>query len=177
MFPAFFAFRSSFEGVGDIRPVMIFNAMAFFLNAILDYILVFGKLGFPAMGGIGAAWATTVVMTFLLVAMAAYGRYASNMKRLQLYQQFAAPSAAAIAGILRLGIPIALMIAAEVGFGAADFEEEEGSKLKQTAQVLAVGSSLSKVQRGHDRTLCDMIVPQYSQLARQTSGAGVVTEP
>jgi len=118
MFPAFFAFRSSFEGVGDIRPVMIFNAMAFFLNAILDYILVFGKLGFPAMGGIGAAWATTVVMTFLLVAMAAYGRYASNMKRLQLYQQFAAPSAAAIAGILRLGIPIALMIAAEVGFFA-----------------------------------------------------------
>lgn len=118
MFPAFFAFRSSFEGIGDIRPVMIFNAMAFFLNAILDYILVFGKLGFPAMGGIGAAWATTVVMTFLLVAMAAYGRYASNMKRLQLYQKFAAPSAAAIAGILRLGIPIALMIAAEVGFFA-----------------------------------------------------------
>ncbi|MDG2502333.1 MAG: MATE family efflux transporter [Porticoccaceae bacterium] len=118
MFPAFFAFRSSFEGVGDIRPVMIFNAIAFFLNAILDYILVFGKLGFPAMGGIGAAWATTVVMAFLLVAMAAYGRYASNMKRLQLYQQFAAPSATAIAGILRLGIPIALMIAAEVGFFA-----------------------------------------------------------
>ncbi len=118
MFPAFFAFRSTFEGVGDIRPVMIFNAMAFFLNGILDYILVFGKLGFPAMGGIGAAWATTIVMTFLLLAMAAYGHYASNMKRLKLYQQFAAPSAVAIAGILRLGIPIALMIAAEVGFFA-----------------------------------------------------------
>jgi MATE family multidrug resistance protein len=118
MFPAFFAFRSSFEGVGDTRPVMIFNAIAFFLNGILDYILVFGKLGLPAMGGIGAAWATTVVMTFLLFAMAAYGRYAGNMKRLRLYQQFAAPSAAAIVGILRLGIPIALMIAAEIGFFA-----------------------------------------------------------
>jgi MATE family multidrug resistance protein len=97
---------------------MIFNAIAFFLNGILDYILVFGKLGLPAMGGIGAAWATTVVMTFLLFAMAAYGRYAGNMKRLRLYQQFAAPSAAAIVGILRLGIPIALMIAAEIGFFA-----------------------------------------------------------
>jgi MATE family multidrug resistance protein len=118
MFPAFFAFRSSFEGVGDTRPVMIFNAIAFFLNGILDYILVFGKLGLPAMGGIGAAWATTVVMTFLLFAMAAYGRYAGNMKRLRLYQQFAAPSAAAIVGILRLGIPIAIMIAAEIGFFA-----------------------------------------------------------
>ena len=79
MFPAFFAFRSTFEGVGDIRPVMIFNGMAFILNGILDYILVFGKLGFPTMGGIGAAWATTVVMTFLLLSMAAYGRYAGNM--------------------------------------------------------------------------------------------------
>lgn len=118
MFPAFFAFRSTFEGVGDIRPVMIFNGMAFILNGILDYILVFGKFGFPAIGGIGAAWATTVVMTFLLLSMAAYGRYAGNMKRLKLYQQFSGPSATAIAGILRLGIPIALMIAAEVGFFA-----------------------------------------------------------
>ncbi len=118
MFPAFFAFRSSFEGVGDIRPVMIFNCMAFFLNGVLDYILIFGKLGLPAMGGIGAAWATTIVMTFLLVAMALYGRHASNMKRLHLYQQFAPPSATAIFGILRLGLPIALMIAAEVGFFA-----------------------------------------------------------
>jgi MATE family multidrug resistance protein len=81
MFPAFFAFRSSFEGVGDTRPVMIFNAIAFFLNGILDYILVFGKLGLPAMGGIGAAWATTVVMTFLLFAMAAYGRYAGYISK------------------------------------------------------------------------------------------------
>lgn len=118
MFPAFFAFRSTFEGVGDIRPVMVFNGMAFFLNGILDYIFVFGKLGFPAMGGIGAAWATTVVMTFLLIAMAVYGHYASNMKRLQLYKEFSGPSTTAIAGILRLGIPIALMIAAEVGFFA-----------------------------------------------------------
>ena len=118
MFPAFFAFRSTFEGMGDIRPVMIFNCLAFLLNGVLDYIFVFGKLGLPAMGGIGAAWATTLVMTFLLLAMAAYGRYAQNMGRLQLYQQFAAPSMAAIGEILRLGIPIALMIAAEIGFFA-----------------------------------------------------------
>ncbi|MGB0669317.1 MAG: MATE family efflux transporter [Porticoccaceae bacterium] len=118
MFPAFFAFRSTFEGVGDIRPVMIFNCLAFFLNGILDYIFVFGKLGLPAMGGIGAAWATTLVMCFLLIAMATYGRYAQNMRRLQLYGQFAAPSVTAIGEILRLGIPIALMIAAEIGFFA-----------------------------------------------------------
>lgn len=118
MFPAFFAFRATYEGIGDIRPVMLFNCLAFVLNAILDYILVFGYLGFPAMGGIGAAWATTVVMFFLLLAMLVYGLKAKNIKKLQLYQQFSAPSRTAIAGILRLGIPISLTIAAEIGFFA-----------------------------------------------------------
>lgn len=118
MFPAFFAFRATYEGIGDIRPVMLFNCLAFVLNAILDYILVFGYLGFPAMGGIGAAWATTVVMFFLLLAMVVYGLKAKNIKKLQLYQQFSAPSRTAIAGILRLGIPISLTIAAEIGFFA-----------------------------------------------------------
>jgi MATE family multidrug resistance protein len=84
MFPAFFAFRATFEGIGDIRPVMVFNCLAFVLNGILDYILVFGKLGFTPMGGIGAAWATTVVMVFLLLAMIIYGRRANNLKHLQL---------------------------------------------------------------------------------------------
>lgn len=118
MFPAFFAFRATFEGIGDIRPVMVFNCLAFVLNGILDYILVFGKLGFASMGGIGAAWATTVVMVFLLLAMIIYGRQANNLKHLQLYGQFSAPSSRAIGDILRLGIPISLTIAAEVGFFA-----------------------------------------------------------
>ena len=118
MFPAFFSFRATYEGMGDIRPVMVFNCLAFVLNAILDYILVFGHLGFPAMGGIGAAWATTVVMFFLLLAMVLYGVKAKNIRRLKLYQQFSAPNADAIAGILRLGIPISLTIAAEIGFFA-----------------------------------------------------------
>ena len=48
MFPAFFAFRSTFEGMGDTRPVMVFNCMAFLLNILLDYALVFGKFGLPA---------------------------------------------------------------------------------------------------------------------------------
>ena len=58
LFPAFFAFRSSLEGMGDTKPMMIFNCLAFILNAIFDYLFMFGKLGLPAMGGAGAAWAT-----------------------------------------------------------------------------------------------------------------------
>ena len=80
MFPAFFAFRSTFEGIGDTRPVMVFNAAAFLLNIVLDYALVFGHFGFPAMGGEGAAWATATVMTFLLLCMAIYAQRSRTMR-------------------------------------------------------------------------------------------------
>ena len=119
VFPAFFAFRSAFEGMGDIRPVMIFNGAAFFLNIVLDYALVLGKFGFPAMGGEGAAWATATVMAFLLVCMVIYAQRSHTMRALQLYSEFARANAAAIINILRLGIPISLNIAAEIGFFAA----------------------------------------------------------
>jgi MATE family multidrug resistance protein len=118
MFPAFFAFRSTFEGIGDTRPVMVFNAAAFLLNIVLDYALVFGHFGLPAMGGEGAAWATVIVMTFLLLCMAIYGQRSRTMRALKLYHQFARANIAAITNILRLGVPIALNISAEMCFFA-----------------------------------------------------------
>ena len=118
LFPAFFAFRSSLEGMGDTKPMMIFNCLAFILNAIFDYLFMFGKLGLPAMGGAGAAWATVVVMVFLLASMALYARFARNLKSLRLYSQFTRPSAAAIGSILALGIPIALTLSVDMSFFA-----------------------------------------------------------
>lgn len=118
IFPAFFAFRTTFEGIGDTRPVVVFNSAAFILNGVLDYALVFGKFGLPALGGIGAAWATVVVMIFLITCMALYTRHSTTLKSLHLYQKFAAPNLKTMADTLRLGIPIALNIAAEFSFFA-----------------------------------------------------------
>jgi len=118
MFPAFFAFRTTFEGMGDTRPVLIFNSVAFFLNGILDYALVFGHFGLPAMGGEGAAWATVIVMSFLLSCMAIYAHRSKTLKTIGLYKDFSGPRLASLVEILRLGIPIALNITAEFSFFA-----------------------------------------------------------
>ena len=118
MFPAFFAFRSSLEGMGDTKPMMIFNCLAFVLNGIFDYIFMFGKLGFPAMGGEGAAWATVLVMLFLLTSMALYARYAPNLRDLGLYGKFSRPCRSAIGKILALGIPISLTMSVDMSFFA-----------------------------------------------------------
>lgn len=52
------AVSSFYSGRGVTRPVMWVNLVAAGTNIVLDYIFIFGKLGFPEMGIEGAAWAT-----------------------------------------------------------------------------------------------------------------------
>ena len=47
-----------FTGIGRTGIVMRATILAMVVNVILDYILIFGKLGFPALGVRGAAMAT-----------------------------------------------------------------------------------------------------------------------
>ncbi len=49
-----------FTGRGQTRRVMAVDATAAFLSIVLDYLWIFGKLGFPEMGLAGAAWASVV---------------------------------------------------------------------------------------------------------------------
>jgi MATE family multidrug resistance protein len=49
-----------FSGLGRTRIVMVANLTAMVVNVILDYLMIFGKGGFPAMGVSGAAYATVI---------------------------------------------------------------------------------------------------------------------
>ena len=86
--PVFLVFRTTFEGMGNTKPILIFNCIAFAINALLDYMLVFGKFGAPNMGGIGAAWATTFAYSFLLIAMIFYAKLSRGNKLLNLFSNF-----------------------------------------------------------------------------------------
>ncbi len=49
-----------FTGLGNTRIVLIINFVGLVLNAALDYVMIFGKFGFPAMGVAGAGYATAI---------------------------------------------------------------------------------------------------------------------
>ncbi|MCP5493151.1 MAG: MATE family efflux transporter [Leptospiraceae bacterium] len=49
-----------FTGLGNTRIVMWINCSGMVANFIFDYLLIFGKLGFPAMGIKGAGYATAI---------------------------------------------------------------------------------------------------------------------
>ena len=51
------ALSGFFAGRGATRTLMIVHVSGFALSIGLDYVLIFGKLGFPEMGMAGAAWA------------------------------------------------------------------------------------------------------------------------
>ena len=57
-FLLFFTFKQFAEGLGNTRIAMVITITANGLNIFLNYLWIFGKLGFPAMGLMGAGYAT-----------------------------------------------------------------------------------------------------------------------
>jgi multidrug resistance protein, MATE family len=60
-----------FSGLGRTQVVIGINAIGLIANVIFDYLLIFGNLGFPALGVAGAGYATTIAS----FASAFYGLY------------------------------------------------------------------------------------------------------
>lgn len=56
----FFAFKQFFEGIGNTKIAMAITIAANLINIGLNYILIYGKLGFPALGLNGAGYATLI---------------------------------------------------------------------------------------------------------------------
>lgn len=58
---ALVAVASSFyTGLGQTKVIILINALGLVVNAVFDYLLIFGNLGFPEMGIAGAGYATTL---------------------------------------------------------------------------------------------------------------------
>jgi len=108
-FPAIgvcFALRYCSEGLSLTRPSMLVSFAGLVINIVANYILVFGKLGFPAMGGVGCGVATALTMWIMMVGMVLIFWRAQFFRHLQLLSSFAKPNRGILAGILRLGVPI-----------------------------------------------------------------------
>ena len=67
------AFSSYFSGIGRTKIVMFAGVFTMLVNVLINYILIFGKMGFPALGIRGAAYGTIIGgVSGLIVLVAAY---------------------------------------------------------------------------------------------------------
>jgi MATE family multidrug resistance protein len=105
--------------MGVVRPVMIALATANVLNAFVNWVLIFGHLGAPAMGVRGSAWATVsaraVMCAWLLVVIVRRERG----RRPGLFETPLRIEAARMRRLVTLGLPAASQVTLEVGVFAA----------------------------------------------------------
>jgi MATE family multidrug resistance protein len=101
------------DGLGHTRPSMVVGLLALMLNIPLNYIFIYGKLGLPAMGGVGCGWSTALVMGFMLLAMLFWVRRAGYYQPSQLFTRFDWPQWSVLSRLLSVGVPIGVAVFAE----------------------------------------------------------------
>ncbi|MEN1727983.1 MAG: MATE family efflux transporter [Pseudomonadota bacterium] len=109
------ALRFFSEGTGYTRPTMYVGMVGILCNIPLNYALMFGHYGFPAMGAVGAGWATAIVFWLQLLALAFWIAWRPRFAIYGLYARFSRPSAREIGALLKLGLPIGIMVFLEGG--------------------------------------------------------------
>ena len=113
-FMLFFTFKQFAEGLAETKHAMIITLVANVINIALNYVLIFGKLGFPALGLDGAGYATLVARLFMPLM---FWYYFIKKDKFNIYYRIALearPDWNKVRQLIKLGVPIATQIILEV---------------------------------------------------------------
>jgi len=107
------------EGAGYTKPTMYIGVAGILANIPLNYVLMFGKAGFPAMGAVGAGWATAIVLWLQLIIMTVWIWRRPYYRAYAFYERFSLPNPREIFALFKLGVPIGIMVLLEGGLFVA----------------------------------------------------------
>ncbi|MEQ9764352.1 MATE family efflux transporter [Streptococcus jiangjianxini] len=109
--------RSFFDSLGLTKLSMYLMLLLLPFNSFFNYILIYGKLGLPQMGGAGAGLGTALAYWLLLLVVIAVMAVHPTIKSFQVWQ-WTAPNKQLMKQGFLLGLPIGLQIFAEVAIFA-----------------------------------------------------------
>jgi len=96
-------FVSALSASGDTKTPMYIKLFSIILNIFLNYILIFGHFGFPALGVVGAGISTVIINGLeLIVYMTLY------LKRKMIYTPYLYFSKSLLNRALKVGIPASI---------------------------------------------------------------------
>lgn len=101
------------EGTGNTKPTMYIGILGVLINIPFNYVLMYGKLGFPELGAVGCGYATSMVLWLQLLLLLVYIGRGQHFKPYKLFQRLERPNWPEIRELLRVGLPIAVMIFVE----------------------------------------------------------------
>lgn len=115
----FQTFRQFTEGLSMTRIAMIIVIASNFVNIGLNYVLIYGHFGFPALGLNGAGYATLISRILMAAAFAGFVYFAPRFAKYRLGFSIGNYSKKLISKMLHIGLPAGLQFIFEVA--AFDF--------------------------------------------------------
>ena len=109
------ATRRYLQGVGQVRVVTAMAVIANLINWVGNWILIYGKLGFPALGVEGSAISTCIARVCMAVGLLGFAWRYERKRGHPLFRHWAGPHLDRMRELVRLGAPAAGQILLEVG--------------------------------------------------------------
>ncbi|KIL47970.1 MATE family efflux transporter [Jeotgalibacillus campisalis] len=111
--------RSFIDALGLTRVSMFITLLSLPLNVVFNYVLIFGKLGFPALGGVGAGVASA--LTYWLIALISIFIIHRNLpfRKYEIFSRFYRVNFSKWKEILIIGVPIGFSIFFETSIFSA----------------------------------------------------------
>jgi MATE family, multidrug efflux pump len=138
----FMALRRYLQAIGHVRPIMIAAVSANLVNAGANWVLIFGHLGAPPLGAVGAGWATTIARFYMLLLLAGVVWLHARREHPEVLRVSRRPDWKILGRIVRLGIPAASQAEAEIGvFTAATLLAGQLDPVSLAAHQIALGAA------------------------------------
>lgn len=114
--------RNTVDSHGYTHYSMAIIVSGFFVNMITNYIFIFGHLGFPALGGVGAGIASGAAAWFNMIAYALLLKFKAPFKKYDFFHNWSKLDFTYWRDQLHIGLPVGIAIFCEVSiFGLATF--------------------------------------------------------
>lgn len=119
-FLAYGALRQYLQGREQMRAALWVILAANVFNVLFNWVFIFGHLGAPALGAVGAGVATTLTRAVTLLGLVLWTRVFTLHAGAWVPWDRAAFDPRRLAGVVALGLPVAFQVAFEMwAFGAA----------------------------------------------------------
>ncbi|WP_145149061.1 MATE family efflux transporter [Paenibacillus xylanexedens] len=111
--------RSFMDALGQTRTTMFITLVSLPVNIFLNYLLIFGRWGFPQLGGVGAGVATAFTYWLIFLISLFFVHRVEPFAKYGIFRQWTRVSLAKWKELLKIGVPIGFATFFETSIFAA----------------------------------------------------------
>ncbi|MGL4681155.1 MAG: MATE family efflux transporter, partial [Plesiomonas shigelloides] len=100
------SFAAGLRSMHQAATSTVFSAIGISLNIFFNYVLIFGRFGFPAMGIVGAAWGTLLSALIEVIALTAWLYWRKHLLAFSWQDMRESLNRSEVVRLLKLAIPL-----------------------------------------------------------------------